>query len=80
MAVDQKPRVTWDGTINVPTILAAISILVGGVTFANAMSGNVANLVSQVAESRTDLKAMQSDIGDIKARLSVLEERTRVQK
>lgn len=77
MAAEPKARLNWDGTINVPTIVAALTVLVGGITFANAMSANVTNLVNQVAESRTDLRAVQSDIGDIKARISVLEERTR---
>lgn len=75
MANEQK--IKWDGTINVPTIIMAASILVGGVTFANAMSSNVNQLVNSVGELRTDIKNAQVDISDIKARLSVLEERTR---
>lgn len=74
---ETKPKFSFDGTINVSTLITGAIILVGGISFANAMSANVTQLVNQVGETRNDLKSMQTDISDIKSRLSVLEERTR---
>lgn len=62
MAENGERRVLWDGKINVPTVLMALSILFGGWKFASDVSHEARAATQGLMEFKTDVREMKGSL------------------
>lgn len=55
-------KISWDGKINVPTVIMALGLLVGGVTFTNTMASKADQSLAELTEFRADLKEVKASM------------------